>query len=77
MRSFLQSNFEVFVLVAQFVLMNVVIAVLMKQLEDANNEVNSDISSGMFEKLYFLSLYYSYSIRLIIWIRNGELILKT
>jgi len=65
-RSFLQSNFEVFVLVAQFVLMNVVIAVLMKQLEDANNEVNSDISSGMFEKLYFLSLYYSYSIRLII-----------
>jgi len=54
------------VLVAQFVLMNVVIAVLMKQLEDANNEVNSDISSGMFEKLYFLSLYYSYSIRLII-----------
>jgi len=42
------------VLVAQFVLMNVVIAVLMKQLEDANNEVNSDNSSGM-NKIIFES----------------------
>lgn len=67
--------FVIFVLMAQFVLVNVVVAVLMKHLEESHKQVNIYIFFYLINILYFFKIFNFKNIKFLISLTNSMYVL--